>query len=67
MRPFNDMFEKQMKDDEFRKEYESIEPEMDEIGAIVKAMASQNLTQKEPAERTGINSKNPKLNQKPIA
>lgn len=36
-------------------EYEAIQPEMDVIRAIVAARTSQNLTQKELAERTGIN------------
>lgn len=72
MRSFNDMIEKQLKDEEFRKEYEAIQPEMDVIRAIVDARASQNLTQKELAERTGINqadiskiengTRNPSLN-----
>ena len=66
------MLEKQLEDDEFRKEYEAIQPEMDVIRAIVDARASQNLTQKELAERTGINqadiskiengTRNPSLN-----
>lgn len=72
MKTLNDMLEKQLKDDEFRKEYEAIQPEMDVIRAIVDARASQNLTQKELAERTGINqadiskiengTRNPSLN-----
>ena len=72
MRTFNDMLDKQMQDDEFRKEYEAIQPEMDVIRAIVDARNSQNLTQKELAERTGINqadiskiengTRNPSLN-----
>ena len=45
----------QMRDTEFVKEYESIQPETDVIRAIVEARTSQNLTQKELAERTGIN------------
>ncbi|MDY2952459.1 MAG: helix-turn-helix transcriptional regulator [Erysipelotrichaceae bacterium] len=66
------MLEKQLKDEEFRKEYGAIQPEMDVIRAIVDARASQNLTQKELAERTGINqadiskiengTRNPSLN-----
>ena len=55
MRTFDDMLSKQLKDDEFRKEYEAIQPEMDGIRAIVDARTSQNMTQKELAERTGIN------------
>ena len=55
MTTFDDMLSNQLKDKEFRKEYEAIQPEMDVIRAIVDARTSQNLTQKELAERTGIN------------
>ena len=55
MRTFDDMLAKQLQNEDFRKEYESIKPEMDVIRAIVEARTSQNLTQKELAERTGIN------------
>lgn len=55
MRTFDDMLSKQLQDDEFRKEYESIQPEMDVIRVIVDARTSRNMTQKELAERTGIN------------
>ena len=55
MRTFDDMLSKQLQDEEFRKEYEAIQPEMDGIRAIVDARTSQNLTQKELSERTGIN------------
>ena len=50
--------ETQMKNPEFAKEYESIQPEMDIIRAIIEARTSQNITQKELAERTGINQAN---------
>ena len=59
MRTFDDMLSKQLKDDEFRKEYEAIQPEMDVIRAIVDARTSQNMTQKELTERTG---RNPSVN-----
>ena len=55
MRTFDDMLSDQLKDKELKKEYEAIRPEMDVIRAIVDARTSQNLTQKELAERTGIN------------
>ena len=55
MKTFDEMLAKQMKDEEFKKEYEAIQPEMDVIRAIVDARTSQNLTQKELSERTGIN------------
>ena len=45
----------QMKNSEFAEEYESIQPEMDVIRAIVEARTSTNLTQKQLSERTGIN------------
>jgi transcriptional regulator with XRE-family HTH domain len=72
MRTFDDMLNKQMQNEEFRKEYESIQPEIDVIRAIVEARNSLHLTQKELAERTGINqadiskiengTRNPSLN-----
>lgn len=55
MRKFDDFLYKQLQDKEFRKEYESMQPEFDVIRAMVDARISQNLTQKELAERTGIN------------
>ena len=55
MRTFDDMLSKQLQDEEFKKEYDAIQPEMDVIRAIVDARTSQNMTQKELAERTGIN------------
>lgn len=61
-----------MQNEEFRKEYEAIQPEMDVIRAIVEARISQNLTQKELSERSGNNqadiskiengTRNPSLN-----
>jgi transcriptional regulator with XRE-family HTH domain len=54
MKTFKQFKDEQMKDDRFAKEYEKIQPEMDVIRAIVDARISQNMTQKELAERTGI-------------
>ncbi|MDD6169433.1 MAG: helix-turn-helix transcriptional regulator [Lachnospiraceae bacterium] len=55
MKTLKQFKDEQMQDAEFVKEYEAIQPEMDVIRAIVDARTSQNLTQKELAERTGIN------------
>ena len=55
MKTLNEMLENQMQDEKFRKEYEEMQPEFDVIRAIVDARTSQNLTQKELSERTGIN------------
>ena len=54
MTTYRELKEELLKDPEFRKEYEAIQPEMDIIRAMVDARISQNLTQKELAERTGI-------------
>ena len=55
MSGFQEFLEDQLKNNEFKKEWENIQPEMDVIRAMVDARISQNLTQKELAERTGIN------------
>lgn len=55
MSEFQEFLNEQLQDGEFRKEWEDIQPEMDVIRAMVDARISQNLTQKELAERTGIN------------
>ena len=62
----------QLKNPEFREEYDKIQPELDVIRALVEARISQNLTQKELAARTGIDqadisklengTRNPSLN-----
>ncbi len=43
-----------LKNPEFAKAYEEIQPEMNVIRAIIDARISQNITQKELADRTGI-------------
>ena len=55
MRKFDDFLAEQLQDEEFKIEYDNLQPEFDVIRAIVEARVSQNLTQKELAERTGIN------------
>ena len=54
MKKYNDFLAEQLKDEEFKKEYDNLQPEFDVIRAIVEARTSQNLTQKQLAERTGI-------------
>ena len=55
MKSLKQVKDEQMKDPSFVKEYEAIQPEMDVIRAIIDARTSQKMTQKELAERTGIN------------
>ncbi|MBP3261067.1 helix-turn-helix domain-containing protein [Pseudobutyrivibrio sp.] len=69
---FDDVLNDSLKDPEFKKEWDKIQPELDVMRAMIDARVSQNLTQKELAERTGINqadisrlengTRNPSLN-----
>lgn len=52
---FDDYLNEKLKDTEFKKEWDDIQPEMDVIRAMIDMRNEQNLTQKELAERTGIN------------
>lgn len=51
---FNDFLTEQLKDPEFRKEYEALQPEHAVIQAMIDARRASGLTQKELSERTGI-------------
>lgn len=55
MSEFRELLNKQLENPEFKKEWENIQPEMDVIRAMIDARISQNMTQKELAEKTGIN------------
>ena len=55
MKKFDDYLNQQLENAEFRKEYENMQPEFDVIRALVEARAAKNMTQKQLAERTGIN------------
>lgn len=54
MSEFRELLNEQLKDPEFEKEWNEIQPEMDVIRAMVDMRIKQNLTQKELASRTGI-------------
>lgn len=51
---FNEYLSNELKNDEFRKEYEALEPEFDIIRAMIEARRKKGITQKQLAERTGI-------------
>ncbi len=51
---FEDFLQEQLKDPEFRKEYEALQPERAVIQAIIDARQKSGMTQKELSERTGI-------------
>ena len=54
MSDFDEYLAEQLKDEEFRKEYEALEPEYTIIQAIIDARKSEGLTQKELSNRSGI-------------
>lgn len=54
MSEFRELLNEQLKEPEFKKEWDDIQPEMDVIRAMIDARIKQNLTQKELASRTGI-------------
>ena len=51
---FQEYKKNRMRDQAFAEEYKKIEPEMKAICALIDARLSQNLSQKELSERTGI-------------
>ena len=53
-RYFRDSLNEQLKDEEFRKEYESLEAEFQIIREIIAARKDKNITQKELSDLTGI-------------
>ncbi|MBR1623249.1 MAG: helix-turn-helix transcriptional regulator [Pseudobutyrivibrio sp.] len=72
MKTFDNYLSNQLQNPEFKAEWEKIQPDLDIMRAMIDARAAQNLTQKELAERTGINqadiskiengTRNPSLN-----
>ena len=55
MSKFSEYKHKKLQDPEFKKEYDALESEFDIIQAMIDARKQSGLTQKELAERTGIN------------
>ena len=54
MTKFDDFVAEQLKDEEFRKEYEALEPEFAIKQAIIDARNAEGLTQKQLSALTGI-------------
>ena len=55
MTTFDELLAEQMKNPEFKKEYEALEPEFAIIQAMIDARKNTGITQKQLAEKTGIN------------
>jgi DNA-binding XRE family transcriptional regulator len=51
---FDDFLKEQLKDPEFKKEWDALQPEMAIIQAMIDARRRSGLTQKELSKRTGI-------------
>lgn len=58
MSDLNNFFEKQMQNEEFRKEYNDLNPKYELIKEIIRERNEQNLTQKQFADRVGIKQSN---------
>nr|WP_325294990.1 helix-turn-helix transcriptional regulator [uncultured Oscillibacter sp.] len=54
MTDFNELLEEQLKDPEFRAEYEALEPEFAIVQAMIDARKRTGMTQKQLSEKTGI-------------
>lgn len=48
------LLDEYMQNSEFQREWENLEPEFDAIQALIDARKSKNMTQKQLAQRTGI-------------
>ena len=51
---FKEGLQEQLKDPEFRAEYEALEPEYQLISAMIRAREEQKISQRQLSERTGI-------------
>lgn len=58
MTNFKKYMAEQMKDPEFKREFEALQPQYEVIKQIIRARAEQHITQKELAERTGLKQSN---------
>ncbi len=54
MGDFNAFLNEQLNDENFKKEYDALEPEFAIIRAMIDARRESGMTQKELSERTGI-------------
>ncbi len=54
MTTFDEFLAKQLKNPEFKKEYDALEPEFTVIQALIDARKESGMTQKELAAKTGI-------------
>lgn len=58
MTNFEKYFSEQMKDPEFKNEFEALQPQYEIVKQIIRARSEQHISQKELAERTGLKQSN---------
>lgn len=58
MSRYDEIFNEMMKDPEVKREFDALEPEFQLIREMIKARREAGLTQKELAERTGLQQSN---------
>ena len=51
----DELLEEYMENPEFKKEWDNLESEFDMIQSLIDARKSRNMTQKQLAQRTGVN------------
>ena len=54
MSDFQEYLAEQLQDEEFKKEYDALEPEFAILQALIDARKNSGITQKELSQRTGI-------------
>ena len=55
---FREHLKEMMEDEDFRKEYETLQPQYEVVQQIISAREELHITQKDLAERTGIRQSN---------
>ena len=55
---FREHLKEMMEDEDFRKEYETLQPQYEVVKQIISAREELHITQKDLAERTGIRQSN---------
>ncbi|WP_160686880.1 helix-turn-helix transcriptional regulator [Clostridium sp. C2-6-12] len=58
MSDLSNFFEKQLQNEEFRKEYDALTPKYELIKEIIRERNAQNLTQREFADKLGLKQSN---------
>ncbi|MDO4589378.1 MAG: helix-turn-helix transcriptional regulator [Fusobacterium sp.] len=58
MKTLNDLLNERLKDENFKKEWEAFQPELQLMQQLIKERSNQNISQKELADRMGTKQAN---------